>query len=137
MNYTHALHLMSGETITITEIQAKAIQQALISGAEWLPIGKELVNSKSVAKIGYHHATSDMKKREDANIDRMLELNGKGSLVDERRALAEKIAVKNTIQDDRNLIKVLEQKSLPMSETESERGDADYYLNEFGEKMYN
>jgi hypothetical protein len=136
MNYTHALNLMSGESITITEKQAVAIREALIKGAEWIPVGNELINAKSISKVGYHHDTANAKKRQEATAEQQLVIEGKGCLVDERRRLATKLAVKNAIAENRNYVDILESKAVASSEKHEEKGEPMYYLDELGEKMY-
>lgn len=64
MIYSKAIFLMSGEVITITEEDEKKIKQSLIDGAEWIGVQNELINAKSIAKIGNHHATAQMKRLE-------------------------------------------------------------------------
>lgn len=65
MNYTKAIFLMSGEIITITVEEEKLIKSNLKSGAEWIEVQGNLINAKSVSKVGDHHATAYMKKIED------------------------------------------------------------------------
>ena len=133
MQFTHALNLMSGESITITENQAVAIRQALINGSEWVPVGNELINAKSISKVGYHHATADMKKRiENTNEIKMI-ADGKGALVNERRKLAQKLAIDSAIKENRMELARMEGK---MTEENEEKGEPMYYLNEHGEKIY-
>ena len=64
MNYPKAIFLMSGEIITITELEDKQIKEQLKSGVEWLEVQGELINSKSVSKVGNHHATVYIKNIE-------------------------------------------------------------------------
>lgn len=137
MQYTHAVNLMSGEVITVSEKQAVAIKEALLNGAEWIPIGNELINAKSVAKVGYHHDTANAQKRLDSTNEMVMIAEGKGQLVDERRKLAQKLAIENAIKANKQEYARLEGKSLPMSCEQEEKGSPQFYLNEFGEKMYN
>lgn len=55
---------MTNEVITITEDEAKQIQASLIAGAEWIAVQGELINAKSISKVGNHHATSYMNRLE-------------------------------------------------------------------------
>jgi len=64
MNYPKAIFLMSGEAITITANEEQQIKQQLKSGVEWLEVQGELINAKSVSKVGNHHATVMMKNIE-------------------------------------------------------------------------
>lgn len=64
MNYTKAIYLMSGEVITITEVQEQTVKKLLAAGAEWVDIEGQFINSKSIAKIGSHHVTVEMKRLE-------------------------------------------------------------------------
>jgi hypothetical protein len=64
MDYTKAIFLMSGEVITITDKQEIDVRAQLSQGAEWISIEGQLINTKAIAKIGSHHATSYLKKLE-------------------------------------------------------------------------
>lgn len=65
MIYTKAIFLMSGEVITITPDEENLIKSTLKAGAEWIEVQGNLINAKSVSKVGDHHATAYMKKIED------------------------------------------------------------------------
>lgn len=65
MNYPKAIFLMSGEVITITLDEEKQIKSSLMSGAEWINVQGELINSKSISKVGNHHATSYIQRIEE------------------------------------------------------------------------
>lgn len=65
MIYSKALFLMSGEAITITESEEKKIQETLIGGAEWVHVQGNLINSKSISKVGNHHATAEINRIEE------------------------------------------------------------------------
>lgn len=65
MNYPKAIFLMSGEVITITIEEEKLIKSNLKTGAEWIEVQGNLINAKSISKVGDHHATTYMKKIED------------------------------------------------------------------------
>jgi hypothetical protein len=64
MNYPKAIYLMTNEVITITIEEEKAIKENLKAGAEWIEVQGNLINAKSVSKVGNHHATDYMEKIE-------------------------------------------------------------------------
>jgi hypothetical protein len=151
INYTHKVGLMSGEVILITENQAEAIKSAIVNGQEWIPIGKELVNSKAIAKIGHHHATSQEKKMTENMIEHNLQMDGRFDLVDAKRKLVESKTIAHSLDRDKNFmdkVKAGDPAALKIymnmpdepqnsqSEEEVERGDAAYYIDENGQKMY-
>ncbi len=76
MQYPKAIFLMSGEVITLTGQEAKQIQEQLIGGAEWISVQGELINAKSVSKVGNHHATVMMKNIEGVQEKTNLKIAG-------------------------------------------------------------
>jgi hypothetical protein len=85
--YTRALHFKNGETLTITDKEMQSIQMAILAGHKWLKVQKQLISIDTVARIGNHHATAEMQKRQEADTIRELELAGRSALVDEHRRL--------------------------------------------------
>lgn len=55
---------MSGEVITITQEEETQVKKDLLAGAEWIQVQGNLINTKSIAKVGSHHATAFMEKIE-------------------------------------------------------------------------
>lgn len=145
---THKIQLMSGETILITENQADAIKEAVRNGAEWIPVGEELINPKSIAKIGFHHATPVERKMTENNIEMKLAEAGRFDLIEMKRKLVKDKTIQHSIDKDRNFIdkvKAGDPKALkawynlPDKEKTQISGtdqSGDYYLSEAGEKMY-
>lgn len=109
ITYTHKVHLMSGEVILITENQANAIKQAVVSGQEWIPIGEELVNPKSIAKIGVHHATSQERKQTENMIEMELVRNGKQDLVEMKRKLVREKTINHSVEHRRDFMEKVSQ----------------------------
>ena len=72
MQYSKAIHFHDGEVKTITDQECLKIQQELLNGAEWLQVQGELINTKSIKRVGSHHATAMMnnieKKQETTNL---------------------------------------------------------------------
>lgn len=108
ITYTHKIHLMSGEVILITENQAEAIKKAIMNGAEWIPVGQELVNSKAIAKVGMHHATSEQKKMTENMIEMELIKDGRNDLVEAKRKLVETKTIKHAINKRRDFMSRVE-----------------------------
>jgi len=151
LNYTHKIQLMNGEAILITENQAEAIKQAVINGDQWIVIGKELVNPKAISKIGYHHATNEEKKQNENMIEMALIKEGRNDLVDMKRKLVKEKSIQHAIEKDKNFMEKLkagnpealkvylnmpDNPAKPISEIESARGDAEYWVDEFGVKHF-
>ena len=126
--YTRAIHFKNDETLTITEEEMQAIQQALLSGNKWLKVQGEMISIDTVARIGNHHATAEMKKREAANMIRELELSGRSDLVDDQRRLQLSAAIEKSAEL---------QASLPViSKSVKEQSDFMYWQDEHGIRHY-
>ncbi len=126
MEYTHAVYLMSGAVITVTENQMNAIKNELLRGAEWIPLGNELVHCKSISRVGYHQETANMQKRAEENLDMKLAISGRSDLVDKRRELVKKIAIGNTLKEKTKMLKLPENGDEPMSYTDPTTGEKLY-----------
>jgi hypothetical protein len=147
MKYTKAIFLISGEVITITDKEFNAIVRIVEKKPEgFLKVQGQLINKRSIAKIGNHHATSDMKKWNDGNMDRALIAGGREDLVEMKRKLIKETAMnenakgkdfeKRLIAGDPEAIRTYnampdEPKKL-MSADESAEGDAEYYVDGAG-----
>jgi hypothetical protein len=152
ISYTHKIQLMNGETILITQKQANEVKEAIIKGSEWIPIGEELINAKSIGKIGFHHATGYEKKIDENMIEIQLQKEGRFDLVDAKRKLVQDKTIGHAIERDRKFMdKVKEGDPIalkayynipdqitekPQTEEETMRGEPAYYINENGEKIY-
>lgn len=134
--YTRALFFKDGSVKTITESEFEGVKNALLKEQKWVQVQGAIISADTIARVDSHHDTAMQQKRSEATAETTLMIEGKGELVDARRKLAQKMAIENAIKDNRKMIESLEKKSLPMSCEESESGNAEYYLNEFGEKMY-
>ena len=76
MEYPKAIYLMTNEVITITLEEEAKIKQDLVSGAEWIQVQGNLINAKSVSKIGDHHATAEINRIEGMQEKTNLKLKG-------------------------------------------------------------
>jgi len=134
--YTRAIYFKNGDAKTITEKEFEAVKNHILADKKWVQVQGALISVDTIARVDSHHDTAMQQKRAESTSEMVMISEGKGQLVDERRKLAQKLAIENAITGNKKMIEELEKKSLPMSCEESENGDAEYYLNEFGEKMY-
>ena len=145
---THKIQFFSGDSILLTEGQAEAIKKLIIKGSDFIPIGNDLVNVKSIAKIGTHHATNQIRRVQENMTDIKLVEAGRRDLVDKRRELIKAKTIKHSIDKDRNFsdkVRIGDPEALRvymgLPEDIKDSGvvssdGGDYYLNEAGEKMY-
>lgn len=145
--YTRAVHFKNGESKLITDKEMEDIINFIGNGSKFVMVQRELVSVDTIARVGSHHDTAMQQKRNEADIQRNLEIGGQHALAENRRKLIKKTAISNVLGMEKETIKKLAEwdmdekilktnKRLSMSEKESENGEPDYYLNEFGEKMY-
>jgi len=104
MNYSKALFLMSGEVITITEDEEKQVQQSLVAGAEWVSVQGNLINAKSISKIGNHHATSQIRSLEKSQAETEMKILGRYDLVDAKKEEEKGIAITSVLSGKKVLI---------------------------------
>jgi hypothetical protein len=150
MEFTRAINLMSGEVITITEKEFQAVSEAIQAKEEWIRVQGQLINTKAIAKIGNHHATAEMKKMSGANLDRALMSAGRLDILEAKRKMVKDKAMKENEKDkdferrliggDPEAIRVYnampdERRGL-MTAEESARGDAEYWVDDLGEKHF-
>jgi hypothetical protein len=145
---THKVEFFSGGSTLLTEGQAEAIKEQLKKGAEFINIGNDLVNVKSISRIGTHHATNQIRKVEENMMDIKLVEAGRYDLVDKKRELIKAKTIKHSIDKDRDFVdKVrlgnpealrvyMELPEAPKVSGVIQSDGGDYYLNEAGEKMY-
>lgn len=62
LEHTKGIHLKSGDLISITEAECLKIQQDLINGAEWVFVQGELLHKGTIARVGNHQMTVDMRR---------------------------------------------------------------------------
>ena len=55
---------MTGEVITITLDEEVKIKRDLMDGVGWIQVQGNLINAKSVSKVGVHHATEYVNRLE-------------------------------------------------------------------------
>ena len=147
MLYTRAIYFKDGKNLTITESEAKAITERMISGDKFVVVQGELISADTIARVGSHSSTADLKKYERAQIETQLKLDGKGYLVERRKELEKKIAIEN-IGKERVMIgeeyenwmennKPKELISKKQNNDEAMDGEPMFYIDkQTGEKMY-
>ena len=106
MKYTKAINFMSGEVLTITEQEAGAVEASIRAKEEWVKVQGQFINIKAISKIGNHHATPEMKKWNESNLDRALIGAGRSDLVETRRKLV-KAKTENKYRTQDEMIKKL------------------------------
>ena len=131
--YTRAIYFKNGDVKTITESEFEGVKNALLKEQKWIQVQGAMISADTIARVDNHHDTAMQQKRTEYTSEMIMIAEGKGKLVDERRKLAQKLAIENAIKSNRQEIAKLEGK---MTTEESKRGDAEYYLNEFNEKIY-
>lgn len=139
---------MSGESILVTEKQANEIKEAVKNGADWIPIGEELINPKTIAKIGFHQATPVERKMTENNIEMRLAQEGRDDLIEMKRKLVREKTIQHSIDKDKDFMDKIKAGDpaalrawyyLPDKEIKQISGTDDagnFYTNECGEKMY-
>lgn len=144
---THKIEFFSGGSTLLTEGQANAIKEQLKKGAEFINVGNDLVNVKSISRIGTHHATSQIKKIDKNMLDISLIEAGRGDLVDRKRKLIKEKTVKQAIErekyfmekvrlGDHEALKAYMELPEPPKQVETgEDGTGCYYIHA-GEKIY-
>jgi hypothetical protein len=146
--YTRAIHFKNGESKLITDDEMGKIAMVLENydgKNKFITIQGEMISIDTIARVGSHHATAETQHRNESDLQRTLELNGQKESVDIRRKMIADKSMTSAIGMDKQTFKKLagykiEEKRLEMnkkmSSEESEKGNADYYLNEFNEKMF-
>lgn len=140
--------MFSGTQTLITQKQMEFIKKMIENGAEFIPIGNDLINVKSISRIGTHHATYQLKKIEENMTDVKLVEAGRFDLVDRRRKLIKEKTIKKALHKQDNFIDKVKNGDdealriyMDLPEEPKVSGiipsdGGDYYLNEAGEKMY-
>ncbi len=131
--YTRAMFFKDGSVKTITESEFEGVKNALLKEQKWIQVQGAMISADTIARVDSHHDTAMQQKRTEATGEMVMIAEGKGDLVDARRALTQKMAIENAIKSNKQEYARLEGK---MTSEEEEKGDAQFYLNEFGEKMY-
>lgn len=136
--YTRALHFKNGQSILITDEEMLKISAMIEQGLRFVKVQGEMISVDTIARIGSHHATADLQKRNESDVQRALENGGKSALADARRELIKNKAISNVLGIEKETVKKLTgwdmdekmletNKKLAMSEEESENGEPDYY----------
>jgi hypothetical protein len=102
--FTKALYTKNGDIVTLMESEAIGVMEALKAGEKWIVVQGEMFSSDTIARIGNHEMSAELKRVEHADIERSLVLGGRKDLVDSRRILAEKMSVKNVLRREEEMI---------------------------------
>lgn len=128
MNYTRAIFFKDGKTLTITDQEYQGIFKALAERVEWIEVQGNLISKDTIARLGNHEATAQMKKTQEANLERKLILEGQSDLVDMRRKLIEKKSIEHCQKEEFPVL---------LENPEEDYGSSMFYLDKkTGEKMY-
>lgn len=147
--YTHKIQFFSGDSILISEKQAESIKEAITRGVEMIPIGNDLVNVKSISRIGTHHATNQIRKVEENILDIKLAEAGRFDLIDQKRKLIKEKTVNTIKRFNGNVVEKLKDgdpeairrymnmpdRELAKIET-GEDSIGNFYIGESGDKIY-
>lgn len=128
--FTKAIYTKNGDVVTITEQEAAGLMNALQAGEKWIVVQGEMYSADTIARVGNHTMTTEIKRTAEADSDRKLELSGGRDIIDAKRALQKKMTIKRIASQETKQI------AAAMSNEESENGNAEYYLDEYGQKMY-
>jgi hypothetical protein len=144
MQFTKIVHLIGGEKILITEKECDELVKMINEKPEgFVKIQNSLINKLSVAYIGNHDATADIKKLDNANLERKLKLAGRDDVLEKKKLEEKRIAIESAMKQEEiseaDLRVYLCSSDKPaelMTAEESARGDAEYWVDELGEKHY-
>lgn len=128
MNYTRSIFFKDGKSLTITDQEYQGIFKALTDGMEWIEVQGNLINKDTIARLGNHEATAQMKKTQEANLERKLMLEGRADLVDARRKLIKQKSIEHCQKEEFPAL---------LENQEEDAGSSMFYIDEkTGEKMY-
>lgn len=147
--YTHKIQFFSGDSILISEKQAESIKEAITRGVEMIPIGNDLVNVKSISRIGTHHATNQIRKVEENMLDIKLAEAGRFDLIDQKRKLIKEKTVNTIKRFNGNVVEKLKagdpeaiRRYMNMPDMEPAKIETgkdsigNFYIGESGDKIY-
>lgn len=148
MNFTKIVHLIGGEKILITDRECEALVKLINEKPQgFIKLQNSLVNKQSIAYIGDHQSTSQIKSMDKAQAETEMKVLGKGNIVEAKKEEEKRIAIENALKEKNTMIgkeykdwlkntdiKQLDNK--PQAEEEVMRGEPAYYLNKLGEKIY-
>lgn len=149
----HQLKTYGGDTILLTDNQFQAIVEQYDNGATEFVVGSQRIPRSSISFLGFADGAAEAMRVEDQNYIRTLSSEQAKQLKDKQyrdacmsngrqvKQIMEttKTRVWKTIsggEATRVELPETERRSIGMTAEESERGAAEYYLDENGEKMY-
>lgn len=141
--------MFSGTQTLITQKQMEFIKKMIENGAEFIPIGNDLINVKSISRIGTHHATNQIRKVEENMLDIKLAEAGRFDLIDQKRKLIKEKTVNTIKRFNGNVVEKLKagdpeaiRRYMNMPDREPakiETGEdsiGNFYIGESGDKIY-
>jgi len=102
--FTKALYTKNGDVVTLTEAEAKGVMTALQTGEKWVVVQGEMFSADTIARVGNHEMSAELKRVEQADLDRKLVLSGRSDLVDAKRFLAKKMSVDHAMKAEAQMI---------------------------------
>lgn len=141
--------MFSGTQTLITQKQMEFIKKMIENGAEFIPIGNDLINVKSISRIGTHHATNQIRKVEENMLDIKLAEAGRFDLIDQKRKLIKEKTVNTIKRFNGDVVEKLKagdpeaiRRYMNMPDREPakiETGEdsiGNFYIGESGDKIY-
>lgn len=140
-----------GDTILLSDNQYQAIVEQYDNGATEFLVGSQRIPRSSISFLGFTDGAAETMRVEEQNYTRTLSADETKALKEARYKEACRVgegarikmleSAKERVWKGIGMadisVKIEEEEiALPMSAEESENGDAEYYLDENGEKMY-
>lgn len=151
----YQISLYGGENILLEDDQYFHILKGWDNGADEFAVGDRRIPRKAVSYLGFTKESAEQFRIDESEYERNLPLEEQKKLREMKYAYALKaVSKKNSaiIESGRNsferrwksigspdIVVSIEKepvRALPMSEEESESGAPEYWINEFGQKMY-
>lgn len=148
----HQLKTYGGDTVLLTEKQYQAIIEQYDNGATEFLVGSQRIPRSSISFLGFTDGAAESMRVEEQNYIRTLSSEESKALQEARYKEACRLGARREISmidsakekvwksiGNPDVIAVIgkeDGRSLPMSAEESENGDAEYYLDGSGNKMF-
>ncbi len=118
---TRAIYFKDGKSLTVTEEEFYEVKKKILAGAKHVHVQNTLISTDNIARVGSHDGTAEMIRREEGNEHVGLPHDAKLLEVRRTRKMLEPIRIED---------------SQGMTADEDERGNAMYWVDENGQKMY-
>jgi hypothetical protein len=126
MQFTKAIYYKDGQCLTITDHESEAIKQRLLAGDKFVEVQGDFISADNIARIGSHHATYQIHKQEQANLETTMKLEGRDEELEQLYEARKRLALSSVGKESK------EAKSIVAKGYD----EPDYYLTENGDKMY-